>query len=106
MAQILSVNTPLLWLCGTLQMELVDRRRRDQQTVDRLAGAQGCRRAIRSCWGSGLMVWRLRASVLNLVVDKQIAPLAQAGSAGGIDRARHQPVPVRSEGGEKLGITV
>jgi malonate transporter len=26
MALILSVNTPLLWLCGTLQMELVDRK--------------------------------------------------------------------------------
>ena len=27
MALILSVNTPLLWLCGILQMELVSRKR-------------------------------------------------------------------------------
>ncbi len=105
MALILSVNTPLLWLCGTLQMELVDRR----QTGSALSIIWPvlrdlARNPIMLGIGFGV-IWRLTGLGLNPVVDKTIALLAQAGSpaaliALGISLFRFEVK------GEKLGIAV
>ena len=43
MSLILSVNTPLLWLCGILQMELVSRKRTGSALVGDPARARGSR---------------------------------------------------------------
>ena len=105
MALILSVNTPLLWLCGTLQMAWVDRK---------LSGSPAslvlpiildlARNPIMLALGFGLL-WRLTGMGLHPVVDRTVELLAQAGSptaliALGINLFRFE---VR---GAKLGIVV
>jgi malonate transporter and related proteins len=80
MALILSVNTPLLWLCGTLQMELVDRK----QTASAVSLIVPVlldlsRNPIMLAIGFGL-VWRLTGLGLHPVVDRTVELLAQAGS--------------------------
>jgi malonate transporter and related proteins len=80
MALILSVNTPLLWLCGTLQMELVDRK----QTASAASLIVPVLRdlahnPIMLAIGLGL-VWRLTGLGLHPVVDRTVELLAQAGS--------------------------
>ena len=105
MALILSVNTPLLWLCGTLQMAWVDRNRSGSAAslvwpiILDLA-----RNPIMIAIGLGLL-WRFTGVGLHPVVDRTIELLAQAGSptaliALGINLFRFE---VR---GAKLGIVV
>jgi malonate transporter and related proteins len=103
MALILSVNTPLLWLCGTLQMELVDRK----QTASAVSLIVPVlldlsRNPIMLAIGFGLL-WRLTGLGLHPVVDRTVELLAQAGSpaaliALGINLFRFEVK------GEKLGI--
>ncbi|WP_027520311.1 AEC family transporter [Bradyrhizobium sp. WSM1417] len=103
MALILSVNTPLLWLCGTLQMELVDRKQTASAAsliVPVLLDLS--RNPIMLAIGFGL-VWRLTGLALHPVVDRTVELLAQAGSpaaliALGINLFRFEVK------GEKLGI--
>jgi malonate transporter and related proteins len=105
MALILSVNTPLLWLCGTLQMELVDRK----QTASAVSLIVPVlldlsRNPIMLAIGLGLL-WRLTGLGLHPVVDRTVELLAQAGSpaaliALGINLFRFEVK------GEKLGILV
>lgn len=80
MSLILSVNTPLLWLCGILQMELVSRKRTGSPlAVIRPVLADLARNPLMLGIGFGV-VWRLTGLGLNPVVDKTIELLAQAGS--------------------------
>ncbi len=105
MALILSVNTPLLWLCGILQMELVSRK----QTGSALSViwpvlADLARNPLMLAIGFGV-VWRFTGLGLDPVVDKTIELLAQAGTptaliALGINLFRFEVK------GEKLGIIV
>ncbi|MCK1337935.1 AEC family transporter [Bradyrhizobium sp. 38] len=103
MALILSVNTPLLWLCGTLQMELVDRKQTASAAsliVPVLLDLS--RNPIMLAIGLGLL-WRLTGLGLHPVVDRTVELLAQAGSpaaliALGINLFRFEVK------GEKLGI--
>ncbi len=105
MALILSVNTPLLWLCGTLQMELTDRKRPGSAASLILPIILDlARNPIMIAIGLGLL-WRFTGFGLHPVVDKTIELLAQAGSptaliALGINLFRFE---VR---GAKLGIVV
>lgn len=105
MALILSVNTPLLWLCGTLQMELTDRKRPGSAASLILPIILDlARNPIMIAIGLGLL-WRFTGLGLHPVVDKTIELLAQAGSptaliALGINLFRFE---VR---GAKLGIVV
>lgn len=105
MALILSVNTPLLWLCGILQMELVSRK----ETGSPLAIiwpviADLARNPLMLAIGFGVL-WRLTGLGLTPVVDRTIELLAQAGSptaliALGINLFRFEVK------GEKLSILV
>ncbi|MBY9045516.1 AEC family transporter, partial [Pseudomonas fluorescens] len=80
MALILSVNTPLLWLCGILQMELVSRKQGGSPlSVIRPVLADLARNPLMLGIGFGV-VWRFTGLGLNPVVDKTIELLAQAGS--------------------------
>jgi predicted permease len=80
MSLILSVNTPLLWLCGTLQMELVGRKENGSPlAVIRPVLADLARNPLMLGIGLGV-VWRLTGLGLTPVVDKTIELLAQAGS--------------------------
>lgn len=80
MSLILSVNTPLLWLCGILQMELVSRKRTGSPlAVIRPVLADLARNPLMLAIGFGV-VWRFTGLGLNPVVDKTIELLAQAGS--------------------------
>lgn len=80
MALILSVNTPLLWLCGILQMELVSRKQTGSPlSVIRPVLADLARNPLMLAIGLGV-VWRFTGFGLNPVVDKTIELLAQAGS--------------------------
>ncbi|MET4261305.1 malonate transporter [Bradyrhizobium sp. S3.12.5] len=80
MSLILSVNTPLLWLCGILQMELVSRKRTGSAlAVIRPVLADLARNPLMLGIGFGV-VWRFTGLGLNPVVDKTIELLAQAGS--------------------------
>lgn len=80
MSLILSANTPLLWLCGILQMELVSRKRTGSPlTVIRPVLADLARNPLMLAIGFGV-VWRFTGLGLNPVVDKTIGLLAQAGS--------------------------
>ncbi|WP_027551808.1 AEC family transporter [Bradyrhizobium sp. Cp5.3] len=105
MALILSVNTPLLWLCGTLQMELVDRKQKGSALSIILPVLLDLsRNPIMLAIGFGL-VWRFTGFGLHPVVDRTIELLAQAGSpaaliALGINLFRFEVK------GEKLGIVV
>ncbi|MET4218651.1 malonate transporter [Bradyrhizobium sp. LB14.3] len=105
MALILSVNTPLLWLCGTLQMELVDRKQTASAASLILPVLLDLsRNPIMLAIGLGLL-WRLTGLGLHPVVDRTVELLAQAGSpaaliALGINLFRFEVK------GEKLGILV
>ncbi|WP_375157192.1 AEC family transporter [Bradyrhizobium sp. RDT46] len=105
MALILSVNTPLLWLCGILQMELVSRKRTGSPlSVIRPVLADLARNPLMLAIGFGV-VWRLAGLGLTPVVDRTIELLAQAGSptaliALGINLFRFEVK------GEKLSILV
>lgn len=80
MSLILSVNTPLLWLCGILQMELVSRKRTGSPlAVLRPVLADLARNPLMLGIGFGV-VWRFTGLGLNPVVDRTIELLAQAGS--------------------------
>ena len=80
MALILSVNTPLLWLCGILQMELVSRKGSGSPlAVIRPVLADLARNPLMLAIGFGV-VWRFTGLGLNPVVDRTIELLAQAGS--------------------------
>lgn len=80
MSLILSANTPLLWLCGILQIELVSRKRTGSPlTVIRPVLADLARNPLMLAIGFGV-VWRFTGLGLNPVVDKTIGLLAQAGS--------------------------
>ena len=80
MSLILSVNTPLLWLCGILQMELVSRKRTGSAlAVIRPVLADLARNPLMLGIGFGV-VWRFTGLGLTPVVDKTIELLAQAGS--------------------------
>ncbi|MCK1650478.1 AEC family transporter [Bradyrhizobium sp. 149] len=80
MALILSVNTPLLWLCGILQMELVSRKRKGSPLAVILPVlADLARNPLMLGIGFGV-VWRFSGLGLNPVVDRTIELLAQAGS--------------------------
>lgn len=80
MSLILSVNTPLLWLCGILQMELVSRKGTGSPlAVIRPVLADLARNPLMLAIGFGV-VWRFTGLGLNPVVDKTIGLLAQAGS--------------------------
>lgn len=80
MSLILSVNTPLLWLCGIFQMELVSRKRTGSVlSVIRPVLADLARNPLMLGIGFGV-VWRFTGLGLNPVVDKTIELLAQAGS--------------------------
>lgn len=80
MALILSVNTPLLWLCGTLQMAWTERK---------LPGSANslilpilldlARNPIMLAIGCGFL-WRLTGTGLHPVADKTVGLLAQAGA--------------------------
>ncbi|OAF06379.1 permease [Bradyrhizobium centrolobii] len=105
MALILSVNTPLLWLCGTLQMEWTGRKQTGSALSIILPVLLDLsRNPIMLAIGFGL-VWRFTGFGLNPVVDRTIELLAQAGSpaaliALGINLFRFEVK------GEKLGIVV
>ena len=80
MSLILSVNTPLLWLCGILQMELVSRKRTGSVlSVIRPILADLAHNPLMLGIGFGV-VWRFTGLGLTPVVDKTIELLAQAGS--------------------------
>jgi predicted permease len=103
MALILSVNTPLLWLCGTLQMAWMDRKRSGSAVSLVLPIVLDlARNPIMIALGLGLL-WRLTGLGLHPVVDRTVELLAQAGSptaliALGINLFRFE---IR---GAKLGI--
>ncbi|MGY4629600.1 AEC family transporter [Bradyrhizobium sp. USDA 4486] len=105
MALILSVNTPLLWLCGILQMEFVSRKRTGSPlSVIRPVLADLLRNPLMLAIGFGV-VWRFTGLGLNAVVDRTIELLTQAGSpaaliALGINLFRFEVK------GEKLSILV
>jgi hypothetical protein len=105
MALILSVNTPLLWLCGILQMELVSRKRTGSAlSVIRPVLADLARNPLMIAIGCGV-IWRFTGLGLTPVVDRTIELLAQAGSptaliALGINLFRFEVK------GEKLSIFV
>ncbi|MCG2642568.1 MULTISPECIES: AEC family transporter [Bradyrhizobium] len=80
MSLILSVNTPLLWLCGILQMELVSRKRTGSVlSVIWPILADLAKNPLMLGIGFGV-IWRFTGLGLNPVVDKTIELLAQAGS--------------------------
>jgi malonate transporter and related proteins len=105
MALILSVNTPLLWLCGTLQMAWVDRKQTGPPASLILPIILDlARNPIMLALGLGLL-WRLTGFGLHPVVDRTVELLAQAGSptaliALGINLFRFEIK------GAKLGIVV
>jgi malonate transporter and related proteins len=105
MALILSVNTPLLWLCGTLQMEWTGRKQSGSPASLILPIIVDLgRNPIMLALGLGLL-WRLTGLGLHPVVDRTVELLAQAGSptaliALGINLFRFE---IR---GAKLGIVV
>lgn len=80
MALILSVNTPLLWLCGTLQMAWTERKRSGSAAALILPIVLDlARNPIMIALGLGLL-WRLTGLGLHPVVDRTVELLAQAGS--------------------------
>jgi malonate transporter len=105
MALILSVNTPLLWLCGTLQMAWIDRKQSGSPaSLVMPIILDLARNPIMLALGFGLL-WRLTGLGLHPVVDRTVELLAQAGSptaliALGINLFRFE---VR---GAKLGIVI
>jgi malonate transporter len=80
MALILSVNTPLLWLCGTLQMAWIDRKQSGSPASLVLPIILDlARNPIMIAIALGLL-WRFTGLGLHPVVDRTIELLAQAGS--------------------------
>jgi len=105
MALILSVNTPLLWLCGTLQMAWIDRKQSGSPASLVLPIILDlARNPIMIAIALGLL-WRFTGLGLHPVVDRTIELLAQAGSptaliALGINLFRFEIK------GAKLGIVI
>jgi malonate transporter and related proteins len=105
MALILSVNTPLLWLCGTLQMAWIDRKQSGSPASLVLPIILDlARNPIMIALALGLL-WRFTGLGLHPVVDRTIELLAQAGSptaliALGINLFRFEIK------GAKLGIVI
>ena len=80
MALILSVNTPLLWLCGTLQMAWAERKSSESAPLLVLRAVREiARNPIMLALGFGFL-WRLTGLGLHPVADKTLELLAQAGS--------------------------
>jgi predicted permease len=80
MSLILSVNTPLLWLCGILQMELVSQKRTGSAlSVLRPVLADLARNPLMIGIIFGV-IWRFTGLGLTPVVDRTIEMLGQAGS--------------------------
>ncbi|MDE5464378.1 AEC family transporter [Bradyrhizobium sp. CSS354] len=80
MALILSVNTPLLWLCGILQMEWVSRKQTGSaMSVIRPVLTDLARNPLMLGIGFGVG-WRFTGLGLHPVVDRTVELLAQAGS--------------------------
>jgi malonate transporter and related proteins len=80
MALILSVNTPLLWLCGTLQMAWAERKSSESAPLLVLRAIREiARNPIMLALGFGFL-WRLTGLGLHPVADKTLELLAQAGS--------------------------
>jgi malonate transporter len=80
MALILSVNTPLLWLCGTLQMAWAERKSSETAPLLVLRAVREiARNPIMLALGFGFL-WRLTGLGLHPVADKTLELLAQAGS--------------------------
>jgi predicted permease len=80
MALILSVNTPLLWLCGTLQMAWAERKLQASSASLLLPIILDlARNPIMLALGLGFL-WRMTGLGLHPVADKTIELLAQAGS--------------------------
>ena len=80
MALILSVNTPLLWLCGTLQMAWAERKASESAPLLSLRAVREiARNPIMLALGFGFL-WRLTGLGLHPVADKTLELLAQAGS--------------------------
>ena len=105
MALILSVNTPLLWLFGTLQMAWTERKEPGSAASLILTILLDlARNPIMLAIGLGL-VWRFTGFGLTPIVDKTVELLAQAGSptaliALGINLVRFEIK------GEKLSIAM
>ena len=105
MALILSVNTPLLWLFGTLQMAWTERKEPGSAASLILTILLDlARNPIMLAIGFGLL-WRFTGLGLTPIVDKTVELLAQAGSptaliALGINLVRFEIK------GEKLSIAV
>ena len=105
MSLILSVNTPLLWLCGILQMELVSQKRTGSAlSVIWPVLTDLARNPLMLAIGFGV-IWRFTGLGLTPVIDRTIELLAQAGSptaliALGINLFRFEVK------GEKLSILV
>src|SRR5204863_5068948 len=75
-----SVNTPLLWLCGTLQVAWMDRERSGSPALLVLPIILDlARNPIMIALALGLL-WRFTGLGLHPVVDRTIELLAQAGS--------------------------
>src|SRR3954453_4806051 len=80
MALILSVNTPLLWLCGTLQMAWTERKEPGSAASLLLPILVDlARNPIMLAIGLGVL-WRFTGLGLHPVVDRTVELLAQAGS--------------------------
>jgi len=80
MALILSVNTPLLWLCGTLQMAWAERKSSESAPLLVLRAVREiARNPIMLALGFGFL-WRLTGLGLHPVADRTLELLAQAGS--------------------------
>ena len=80
MALILSVNTPLLWLVGTLQMAWAERKSSESVPLLVLRAVREiARNPIMLALGFGFL-WRFTGLGLNPVADKTLELLAQAGS--------------------------
>jgi len=80
MALILSVNTPLLWLVGTLQMAWAERKSSESAPLLMVRAVREiARNPIMLALGFGFL-WRFTGLGLNPVADKTLELLAQAGS--------------------------
>ena len=80
MALILTVNTPLLWLCGTLQMAWAERKSSESAPLLVIRAVREiAQNPIMLALGFGFL-WRFTGLGLHPVADKTLELLAQAGS--------------------------